>query len=268
MTWRIPTWHDTFTCNTTHSHTNTVNSLAHDNMHTCVVSVIFAPNICTLWCVAVCCSVLQCVAGCCSVLQCVAVCCRVLQCVAVCCSALQRIAVCCSVLQCVAVYCNVLYDSLTCDMPHFHIPCLSHAWHDPYCLSMSVKGSLKRTNIHPEYNQTLLHETWPIFMFYDWFICNLLICNAPTTNRATVWYDYTGYDRFFCFMTDSCVTLLLILLEHVSARCPMRANKHTESIMTPLHITWLIFMFHDSFISYMPHTVWACWRKTAQKYPS
>jgi len=38
-----------------------------------------------LYCVAVCCSVLQRVAVCCSALQCVAVCCSVLQCVAVCC---------------------------------------------------------------------------------------------------------------------------------------------------------------------------------------
>ena len=37
-----------------------------------------------MWCVAVCCIVLQCVAVCCSVLQCVAVRCSVLQCVAVC----------------------------------------------------------------------------------------------------------------------------------------------------------------------------------------
>ena len=37
-----------------------------------------------MWCVAVCCSVLQCVAVCCSVLQCVAVCCSVLQCVRIC----------------------------------------------------------------------------------------------------------------------------------------------------------------------------------------
>jgi len=96
-----------------------------------------------LWCVAVCCSVLQCVAVrcsalqcvkdtfksddiifikhrkacvhirrkkrlCCSVLQCVAVCCGVLQCVAMCCSVSQCVAVRCSVLQCVAVCCSVL----------------------------------------------------------------------------------------------------------------------------------------------------------------
>jgi len=96
-----------------------------------------------VWCVAVCCSVLQCVAVCgsvfcCSVLQsrfdcrvfgevqklricqkvdalqCVAVCCSVLQCVAVCCSVLKRVAVCCSVLQCVAVCCSVLHSAAVC----------------------------------------------------------------------------------------------------------------------------------------------------------
>ena len=82
-----------------------------------------------LYCVAVCCSVLQCVAACCSVLQRVVVCCSVLQFVAVRCSVLQRVAVvavyhiidsplhrrmlycvavCCSVLQCVAVCCVML----------------------------------------------------------------------------------------------------------------------------------------------------------------
>ena len=45
--------------------------------------------VCTRYCVAVCCSVLQQFPVCCSVLQCVAVCCSVLQCVAVCCSVLQ-----------------------------------------------------------------------------------------------------------------------------------------------------------------------------------
>ena len=44
----------------------------------------------SLFCVGVCCSVLQYVAVYCSVLQCVAVCCSVLQCVAVCCSVLQH----------------------------------------------------------------------------------------------------------------------------------------------------------------------------------
>ena len=73
-----------------------------------------------VWCVAVCCGVLQYVAVCCSVLQCVAVCCVVtcvckrlsicivLQCAEVCCSMLQYVAVCCSVLQCVAEFCSVL----------------------------------------------------------------------------------------------------------------------------------------------------------------
>ena len=69
---------------------------------------------------AVCCSVLQyvtvfCVAVCCSVVSpvyvhlapkhralCRLVCCIVLQCVAVCCSVLQCVAVCCSVVQSVA----------------------------------------------------------------------------------------------------------------------------------------------------------------------
>jgi len=55
-----------------------------------------------LYCVAVCCSVLQCVAV---WLQCAAVCCSVF---AVCCSVLQCAAVCCSVLQCAAMCCNVL----------------------------------------------------------------------------------------------------------------------------------------------------------------
>ena len=53
----------------------------------------FCVNLILVFCVAVCCSVLQCVTVlctshfvllCCSVLQCVAVCCSVLQCVAVC----------------------------------------------------------------------------------------------------------------------------------------------------------------------------------------
>jgi len=72
-----------------------------------------------MWCIAVCCSVLQCyVLQCvavfcsvvyCSVLQRVAACCSklkcgVLQCVVVCCSV-----VCCSVLQCIAVCCRVLH---------------------------------------------------------------------------------------------------------------------------------------------------------------
>jgi len=69
-----------------------------------------------IWCVAVCCSVLQCAAGCVSpslaitkfgVLLCVADCCSVLQCAVVCCSVLQCVShstwqsrnlVCCSVL--------------------------------------------------------------------------------------------------------------------------------------------------------------------------
>ena len=64
-----------------------------------------------LWCVAVCCRMLQdkCLVKlvrdienelCCDVVQCVArvaVCCGVLQCVAVCCSVSQCVAVCCSV---------------------------------------------------------------------------------------------------------------------------------------------------------------------------
>ena len=101
-----------------------------------------ARMVAALWCVVVCCSVLQCVAVCCSVLQCAAVsyngavgrsgsshsgsttvCCSVLQSVALCCivlqwgccgqdwqlawlqcyGVLQCVAVCCSVLQCVAV---------------------------------------------------------------------------------------------------------------------------------------------------------------------
>jgi len=62
-------------------------------------------------CVAVyvCCSVLQC--ACCSVcvLQSrVAVCCSVLQCAAARCSVLQCVAVCCSALQCTAACCSVL----------------------------------------------------------------------------------------------------------------------------------------------------------------
>jgi len=57
-----------------------------------------------LFCVAVCCSVLQRVAACYSVLQCVAVCCSLLRCVAVC----------CSVLQCVAVACRVRWTNLGC----------------------------------------------------------------------------------------------------------------------------------------------------------
>jgi len=67
-----------------------------------------------LWCIAVCCSVLQGVAVCCKVLQGVAECRSVLQCVAVCCSVVtdihrfQGALVYCSVLQCVAVCCSVL----------------------------------------------------------------------------------------------------------------------------------------------------------------
>jgi len=60
-----------------------------------------------LWCVAVCCRVLQrvlCVAVCCNVLQFVVVCRSVLQCVAMCCS------VCCGVLQYVAVCCRNLHS--------------------------------------------------------------------------------------------------------------------------------------------------------------
>ena len=105
-----------------------------------------------VWCVEVCCSVLQCVAVCCIVLQCVALCCSalrdltqgcaaacpqvfspVLWCVAVCCSVLQCVAVrsgiwlkaapsppCrffllwCIVLQCVAVCCGVLQSVAVC----------------------------------------------------------------------------------------------------------------------------------------------------------
>jgi len=78
------------------------------------------------------------------------------------------------------------------------------------------------------------------FMFYDSFICNFLRCNAPTTNRAIVWYDYTRHDILSSFMTYSCLILLLILIEHLRARRPKRANQHTESNMTHLHITWLI----------------------------
>ena len=77
-------------------------------------------NCVAVYCVVVCCRVLQRVIVCCSVCKwaghprsglCVTSmpdattydCCSVLQCVAVCCSLLQSVAVCCSVLQCVAV---------------------------------------------------------------------------------------------------------------------------------------------------------------------
>jgi len=61
-----------------------------------------------VFCVAVCCSVLNCTAMCYSVLQCLAVSCSVLQCLEVYCTVLQRGAVRRSGFQCVAVCCNVL----------------------------------------------------------------------------------------------------------------------------------------------------------------
>ena len=58
-----------------------------------------------LWCVAVCCSVLQQEVS--DAAFCGAECCRVLQSVAECCSVLQCVAIGCSMLQCVAVCHNV-----------------------------------------------------------------------------------------------------------------------------------------------------------------
>jgi len=80
---------------------------------------VFAKDIATLQCLAVCCSVLQCVALYRSVLQCVAVCCSVLQRVAACCSVLQRVAVCCS-LSCRA---KVVAEDITVLLAHLlHLP--------------------------------------------------------------------------------------------------------------------------------------------------
>ena len=61
-----------------------------------------------VYCVVVCCSMLQCDAVCCSVLQSVAVYRSVLQFVAVFCSVSQCVTYCCGALQCVAVCCSVL----------------------------------------------------------------------------------------------------------------------------------------------------------------
>ena len=89
----------THTHTKTHTYTQCWHHISCDHTHQrCKMHTIFYSqmplNLLVLWCVAVCCSMLQCAA----VLLCVAVCCSVLQCVAVCGSVWQCVAVCCSFL--------------------------------------------------------------------------------------------------------------------------------------------------------------------------
>jgi len=201
---------------------------------------------------------------CCSVLQCVAVCCRVLQCVAVCCSVLQGVAVCCSVLQCVAAYCSVLQCVAVCCSVLQCLIWLTDMWHASFSYSMSQscvtwpilfeyvsERQPKRTNIHPEYNQTLLHETWPIFMFYDWFICNLLICNHPLPTGLQS--DMTIRD-----MTDFLVSWLIHVWRYYSFCLSMLVQGVPCAPTNIQNRLWLLCTLHDSFLCSMIHSYLTC----------
>ena len=120
-----------------------------------------------LYCVEVCCRVLQGVVVCCSVVQCVAVCYSVLRCVAVCyCiirGSIKCVAGCCSVLQCVAVCCSVLIykiGSVKCSPVHRESEHRNTFYHrTPSITALRVQHVCQRSTVFPRKSHTLSQES-------------------------------------------------------------------------------------------------------------
>jgi len=174
-----------------------------------------------IWCVAVCCSVLQCVAVCwwmsqpswmSHVTRCVAVCCVwYSRCVAVGCSVIQCVAVCCSVLQCVAVCCSVLMNESDVMKESCHtykcgmnVLCKCHEW---------VRCAGKRMNVWWMCQMWFISQT--SWMSNTTRINALWMCNDV---RGDVWMCQTSWMSQMWWMSQMSWMRQIWWISHVTRK--------------------------------------------------